>query len=256
MAKLAQREILKVKLLTVDDRTGEETPVLFLDSLKMADFDAKTSVTEVRGGEGSALLTIFESNYDVDTTFQDAVWRPKMSSMISGSQLVTIDAQNKKEIYHSEVVKINKGATATDLEFTLKKEVKRLISVFKSEDGVEYDTKLMKASTAPTAANEYQVAVSGADTKITLHADAVATADTYIIVDYTYEISNGTIYTLDFTRFSTCTFKLVGHTIYRDINADGCEVDRRAQVVIPRIRLMSNQKFEFKGEGNRFAHCA
>lgn len=245
MSKLAQRAILNPTLFTVDNVTGEETPIIKLDSLKLVGLDAKTTTTEVRGGEGSALLTIFESNYDVDVNLQDAVWRPKMSSLVANTGLITHSTTNRKEIYETEVIKIAQGATGTGLEYTLKKTPKRIISAFKSDDGLDYTNKLTKASGAPATANEYAVAAD----KLTFHTDIAASSDATIIIDYTYEVEEGQTFTLDFARFSNCTFKLVGRTLFRDVAKDGCFIDRVGQVVIPRLFLLSTQKFEFRGEG-------
>lgn len=250
MSKFAVRDITDVTFWK-KDVNGIEKPALFLNSLKMNTIEGTSDMVMVKGGRGNGVYGVFESNKEVKFTLSDSLLDPKMQAITFGSGIATLSASDKEIIYKREVFTIPQGATGAALDVTLSQIPVSAtdVSVFKSGDSVSLDVELTNVGAGtPTTANDFKVTT--ATKKVTFAADLVASAPATVTVYYKYEITSGERYVVDSAKFTDCVFKVTMDGFYRDVTADGCAVDVPVQVIIPRIKIMSKFKLEFKPDGD------
>lgn len=77
------KEVADVVFLEKND-DGTETPVLFLDTLKISTIETTAEQTEARGGKGNAPLIIWDYGKEITVTLQDALYSPKSMAMMFG----------------------------------------------------------------------------------------------------------------------------------------------------------------------------
>lgn len=248
MSKFAIRDITDVTFWKKDNITGVEKPAIFLNSLKMNTIEGTTEMVQVRGGRGNGIYGIFESNRDVKFTMQDSLFDPKMQAARFGGGVIQLSASDKEILYKREVVTIPEGSTGTSLEFTLEYTPISPSSVvaYKTLNGTTNDIELTNTDTTPpTTATEFNVTTN----KIKFGDGIASASEVQVVVFYKHEISSGEKYVIDSGKFSDCVFKVTMDGFIRDVTADGCAVDVPVQVIVPRVKIMSNFKLEFKPDG-------
>ena len=77
-------DVVFLELGTDDAGKKTETPVLFLDTLKISTIETTAEQTEARGGKGNAPLIIWDYGKEITVTLQDALYSPKSMAMMFG----------------------------------------------------------------------------------------------------------------------------------------------------------------------------
>ncbi len=94
MNQHALRDIVDLTFWETDAQ-GKEFPAFMIDSLKSAAVEGSAEAVDLRGGRGNGLVTIFESQRDINITCTDALLLPELFAARMGTSLKQFSAGDK-----------------------------------------------------------------------------------------------------------------------------------------------------------------
>lgn len=225
--------------LGVDETTGEktETPVLFLDTLKISTIETTAEQTEARGGKGNAPLIIWDYGKEITVTLQDAVYSPASMAMMFGDNHVNCkrqiqDSDTFKYItrYKNVTAASRKVGTATQIGYKKNDEID-------VEHGFVGSNKVLKKG--------HVTAVYDENGKL-LEDTEVMEKDHKYIVQYQVEVSGASKIEVNAATFPG-TYKIVGDTYARDAETGK---DEFFQFTIYKAKMSSENTITLEAEGD------
>ena len=88
------KEVADVTFYTLDENGDPQTPVLYLDTLKVSTIEQTAENTSARGGKGNPELITWDYNKEINVTLEDALFSPKSLAIAWGGD----EIENKKEL--------------------------------------------------------------------------------------------------------------------------------------------------------------
>lgn len=238
------------------NENGKEIPILKLDVLKTNSFESTNNTTYARGGRNNNILSVHHDSRELQINVTDSIFDPKMNSMLFGTPFVEVSGTGHgKTVNKHEKITIKQGKS----EFVLNQVPSDMDSiVVMNDDGLfDYVIDTLSFSTTPeeefTIKDDYTEGASGTSIHVgqvlTIHPDLTITEDVSFDIYYNYEIQSGQILTMNAEKFANCTYKLTASALVRDIDVDGCAVDRVCDIVIHRAMFMGDFNLPFEAEG-------
>lgn len=79
------KEVADVTIYKIDAQ-GNETPFLFLDTLKVSTLEQTAEQSDARGGKGNPKLITWDYGKEVNVTLEDALYSPKSMALMWGGK--------------------------------------------------------------------------------------------------------------------------------------------------------------------------
>lgn len=207
------KEVADVTIYKVD-KNGNETPFLFLDTLKVSTLEQTAEQSDARGGKGNPKLITWDYGKEINVTLEDALYSPaSMALMWGGAEGIWSEttATMKKTF--------NYVAADTSVPSTIK-------------DGLGHDW---------TVSAVYEVSANGDR----VAATTLKKGQLYIAECSATGITKKTL-TIEADDFPG-TYKIVGDTYARDRDTGE---DEYFQFVIPRAKMSAEQTLTLEAEGD------
>jgi len=216
-------------------------PVLYLDTLKMTNFESTADVKYATGGEGAGRILAWDSNKTAQLTIQNALLDPTALAMQTGNPLQTGVAV---PIYKREVLTFDNAGVLT----LTKQAIAGTITVYSTTNGRSHDDEITDANAAGgggvASATEYTVSTSGGVTKLT--TDAINAGHKAIVYYQFMSQNTASVITLDATNFPGY-YRVIGDTVIRN---ERTGQDEPFQVFIPKAKLMPEFSLELNPSGD------
>lgn len=78
------KEVADVVFYEIDSKGAPSAPVLYLDTLKVSTIEQTAEVVDATGGKGNVKLISWDTNKEVDVTFEDALFSVKSLAIMFG----------------------------------------------------------------------------------------------------------------------------------------------------------------------------
>lgn len=79
------KEVADVTIYKIDAQ-GDETPFLFLDTLKVSTLEQTAEQADARGGKGNPKLITWDYGKEINVTLEDALFSPKSMALMWGGE--------------------------------------------------------------------------------------------------------------------------------------------------------------------------
>lgn len=230
MARFGSHEVADVTLYD----TTTKKPVLFMDSLKVTNFENTADSSFASGGQGGGKILTWDFNRTTLFNVQNALLDPKAVAIQLGLTDVTTGAAT---ITKREVLTLSGSAAATLSQTALNPATE--VYVYITTDEISHDSELTYIAATPSAT---QFSLTG-----TALTSNVANANKKVVVYYTYT-SGATAhsYTLNAEKFPGF-YKIIGDTVLRNETSG---VDEPYQFIIFKAKLMPNFNITLQSDGD------
>lgn len=221
------KEVADVVFLEIND-DGTETPVLFLDTLKISTIETTAEQTEARGGKGNAPLIIWDYGKEITVTLQDALYSPKSMAMMFGDNSgCAKKADQPDATTHKFLTRYKNIIAKSDNEYTIGGDIE-------VTHGFVGSNATLKKGKITNIFNEKGVA----QTEITQ-------GEKYIL-SYQVEVNDASHIEISAATFPG-TYKVVGDTYAR---SDTTGKDEFFQFIIHKAKMSSENTITLEAEGD------
>lgn len=114
------KEVCDFTLYNIKDDGSPDTPVLFLDTLKISTVEQTADNSSARGGKGNAELITWDFGREITLNLQDALFSAKSMAVMYGCPTDNLQAKNGK-VYRTWRLDPNADGAPTQLDLGLGK---------------------------------------------------------------------------------------------------------------------------------------
>ncbi|TCI26770.1 hypothetical protein EVJ32_05175 [Exiguobacterium sp. SH5S4] len=242
------RDIVDLTFWT-PDANGKERPEFIIDSLKSASVEGGAETTDLRGGRGNALYTIFESQRDITVECTDALLIPELFAARMGAELKKFTASETGEIRKAEQKAFSKQVDLGVAAFKLERTPKTAAEIGAEFISVDGDvTPLVYSATAVTSADADEFSYDEVTNTVNF-SYAVLDKDGIVRVWYVAEVTSGEQIVVDSDKFATKTYRVTGDCFVKNVEGSQ-EREVPAQIDIQRAKFNSAFSLAFAPDGD------
>ncbi|WP_215085384.1 hypothetical protein [Exiguobacterium sp. s78] len=247
MNQHALRDIVDLTFWETDAQ-GKEFPAFVIDSLKSASIEGSAEATDLRGGRGNGLYTIFESQRDVNITCTDALLLPELFAARMGTSLKQFSASDKGVIRKTNNLGAPKqsgsGVFSIAINGTPKTPADMLayITINGTRKALAY------TATAVTSTDAGKFSYDSATSSIKV-PNSELPADAKVTVHFEMEVAVGEQIVVSDDKFANKTYRVTGDFFSRIVSGSQ-EIEAPAQVEIPRAKFDSAFNLAFAPDGD------
>lgn len=224
--KYGIKELTDVTFYELDARGSPIRPVLYLDTTKIATIELSSEEIFAQGGRGNVRYIAWDSNKDITFSLEDALFSMKSLSILMGSpniqQFISNFNVNSSIISRTEQFVASNNATITDIEHygwqaffidASHHSYQKLNPIFYDDSG--------HIVTTFSAGQKYfcSFGLTGSGAIIEISA-----------------------------RSFPGTYCLVGNALVKELHGNPNQ-ERFCQIMIPRVKISSNNVMTFEGDG-------
>ena len=248
MNQHALRDIVDLTFWETDVATGKEFPAFVIDSLKSASVEGSAEASDLRGGRGNGLYTIFESQRDITLTCSDALLLPELFAARMGTDLKQFSVGTKGTILKTNNLTAPKqsgsGVFSIAIDGVPKTPADMLVYI--TIDGAR--KALTYTATAVTATDAGKFSYDAASKSIKV-ANSELPADAKVTVHFEMEITTGEQIVISDDKFAKKTYRVTGD-FNTTIVSGNQELTAPAQLEIPRAKFDSAFNLAFAPDGD------
>ncbi len=248
MNQHALRDIVDLTFWETDTITGKEFPAFVIDSLKSANVEGAAEATDLRGGRGNGLYTIFESQRDITVTCTDALLVPELFAARMGTELKKFSATEKGTIKKIKAANIAQqdapGVSTVELDVAPKDASKAIVYVTVAGERKQ----LAHSATTVVAGDAGEFSYDAATKKIEIPNDELDGA-ALVQVFFEAEVTKGEQIVISDDKFANKTYRVTGDYFTRIVSG-AQEVEAPAQLEIPRAKFDSAFTLAFAPDGD------
>jgi len=248
MNQHALRDIVDLTFWETDAGTGKEFPAFVIDSLKSAAVEGSAEATDLRGGRGNGLVTIFESQRDINITCTDALLLPELFAARMGTSLKQFTAGDKGVIRKTNNLVAAKQTGSGVFSIAIDGVPKTPADMLAYVTIAGTRKALAFTATAVTSTDAGKFSYDAASKSIKV-ANSELPADAKVTVHFEMEITSGEQIVVSDDKFANKTYRVTGDYFTRIVSG-AQEIDAPAQLEIPRAKFDSAFNLAFAPDGD------